>query len=153
MGTLEDAIREHLELKRRTGADPEDVARQEREALSPPTREEAPAEPVSAEVSSAQIERTLAASPFDDSQTANAPDPEAPTDFDLGTIEHEVVELEPEPSAVFVEADEIFAAEPDLPEPSQKEADVLEQTPEFLAETPDHDRLWFEQKPPKDFNF
>ena len=29
----------------------------------------------------------------------------------------------------------------------------LEETPEFLQDTPDHDRLWFEQKPPKDFDF
>ena len=33
MGLLDDAIREHLELKRKHGADPEDVARQENEAL------------------------------------------------------------------------------------------------------------------------
>jgi hypothetical protein len=33
------------------------------------------------------------------------------------------------------------------------EHDVLEETPEFLEETPEHDRLWFEQKPPKDFDF
>jgi hypothetical protein len=32
-------------------------------------------------------------------------------------------------------------------------ADVLEETPEFLQDTPDHDRLWFEQRPPKDFDF
>jgi hypothetical protein len=30
--------------------------------------------------------------------------------------------------------------------------DVLEETPEFLQDTPDHDRLWFEQKPPRDFD-
>ena len=35
MGLLDDAIREHLELKRRRGADPGEVARQEREALEP----------------------------------------------------------------------------------------------------------------------
>jgi hypothetical protein len=33
MGLLDDAIREHLELKRRHGADPDEVAREEREAL------------------------------------------------------------------------------------------------------------------------
>ena len=33
MGLLDDAIREHLELKRRHGADPQEVARQEDEAL------------------------------------------------------------------------------------------------------------------------
>ena len=31
--------------------------------------------------------------------------------------------------------------------------DVLEETPDFLQETPEHDRLWFEQKPPRDFDF
>ena len=33
------------------------------------------------------------------------------------------------------------------------EGDVLEDTPDFLQETPEHDRLWFEQKPPRDFDF
>jgi hypothetical protein len=33
------------------------------------------------------------------------------------------------------------------------ELDVLEDTPDFLQETPEHDRLWFEQKPPRDFDF
>ena len=36
MGLLDDAIREHLELKRRRGADPDEVARQEGEALGDP---------------------------------------------------------------------------------------------------------------------
>ncbi|HEY7456529.1 MAG TPA: hypothetical protein VH703_04565 [Solirubrobacterales bacterium] len=31
--------------------------------------------------------------------------------------------------------------------------DVLEETPDFLEEAPEDDQLWFEQKPPKDFNF
>jgi hypothetical protein len=33
MGLLDDAIREHLELKRRRGADPSEVAREQREVL------------------------------------------------------------------------------------------------------------------------
>ncbi|HWT91592.1 MAG TPA: hypothetical protein VN238_01240, partial [Solirubrobacteraceae bacterium] len=36
MGLLDDAIREHLELKRAHGADPGEVARQEQEALGNP---------------------------------------------------------------------------------------------------------------------
>ena len=39
MGLLDDAIREHLELKRKHGADPDDLARQEREALELPLLE------------------------------------------------------------------------------------------------------------------
>jgi hypothetical protein len=35
----------------------------------------------------------------------------------------------------------------------EKEEDVLEETPEFLQDTPEHDRLWFEQRPPRDFDF
>jgi hypothetical protein len=38
VGDLDDAIRDHLELKRRRGADPAEVAREEQEALAPVTR-------------------------------------------------------------------------------------------------------------------
>ena len=31
--------------------------------------------------------------------------------------------------------------------------DVLEETPEFLRDAPESDRLWFEQGKPKDFDF
>jgi hypothetical protein len=47
MGLLDDAIREHLELKRRRGADASDLARAEQEALGPVRRE--PFEPHDAE--------------------------------------------------------------------------------------------------------
>jgi hypothetical protein len=40
MGLLDDAIREHLELKRLRGADPSEVARDERAALGPPGDED-----------------------------------------------------------------------------------------------------------------
>jgi hypothetical protein len=33
------------------------------------------------------------------------------------------------------------------------DGDVLEETPEFLQETPENEDLWFEQRPPKDFDF
>ena len=39
------------------------------------------------------------------------------------------------------------------PAPAHHEEDVLEETPDFLEETPEDDQLWFEQKPPKDFDF
>jgi hypothetical protein len=51
------------------------------------------------------------------------------------------------------------AREPAAPPPAEPaagaegEEDVLEETPDFLQETPEHDRLWFEQKPPRDFDF
>jgi hypothetical protein len=47
------------------------------------------------------------------------------------------------------------ADEPEAGEPptGQQEDDVLEETPDFLEEAPEDDQLWFEQKPPKDFDF
>jgi hypothetical protein len=42
MGLLDDAIREHLDLKRRRGADPTEVERAEREALGPVRRNRDP---------------------------------------------------------------------------------------------------------------
>ena len=39
MGLLDDAIREHLDLKRARGGDPAEIERMEREALGPVRRE------------------------------------------------------------------------------------------------------------------
>ncbi len=49
MGLLDDAIREHLDLKRRRGADPAEVERAEREALGPVRRNPTPSELAEAE--------------------------------------------------------------------------------------------------------
>jgi hypothetical protein len=57
-------------------------------------------------------------------------------------------EPEEEPAGAGHEAADVVPADEE-PDPD----DVLEETPEFLQETPEHDRLWFEQKPPKDFDF
>lgn len=44
-------------------------------------------------------------------------------------------------------------ADDDEPPADDHEEDVLEETPDFLEEAPEDDQLWFEQKPPKDFDF
>ena len=69
------------------------------------------------------------------------------------------VEDEEEESAVFEPEEAGLEAETE-PEPNSEEQpaagpeeDVLEETPDFLEETPEDDQLWFEQKPPKDFDF
>ena len=46
-----------------------------------------------------------------------------------------------------------YSLEEASPEQEGEPDDVLEETPEFLQDTPDHDRLWFEQRPPRDFDF
>jgi hypothetical protein len=67
---------------------------------------------------------------------------EGPSDVDSALVEDE-------PAA----DDEAPAADEPGPEPRRADEDVLEGTPEFLEETPEDDELWFEQKPPKDFDF
>jgi hypothetical protein len=150
MGLLDDAIREHLELKRKHGADPEDVARQEQEALGPGQRNEF-AQPAA--------------------EAEPAPEPE---DEPAAIAASELPEGEPgipeEPTAEHPAAAPGYDEDPWLEEDQDEvpadealetrgsvaaggEDDVLEETPEFLQETPEHDRLWFEQKPPRDFDW
>ena len=56
-----------------------------------------------------------------------------------------------EGQAVFEDDQPRLPQEP--PRGRNDESDVLEGTPDFLEETPEDDELWFEQKPPKDFDF
>ncbi len=79
------------------------------------------------------------------------PEPElelAPEPKDEDDLEDEYDD-EPEPES---EEQPSPAAEHES-EVSRHEDDVLEETPDFLEETPEDDQLWFEQKPPKDFDF
>jgi hypothetical protein len=52
-----------------------------------------------------------------------------------------------------LEDDEDEDDEEDAAPPAAKQEDVLEETPDFLEDAPEDDDLWFEQKPPKDFDF
>jgi len=71
---------------------------------------------------------------------------EAPRDPDPAPADEPEPELDGEPEP----AEESAPAEPQAP---RADEDVLEETPDFLEETPEDDQLWFEQKPPKDFDF
>jgi hypothetical protein len=75
------------------------------------------------------------------------PEPELTAEPELGaepdSEEYEEPESAEEPAAT---------AESETAAPHHEE-DVLEETPDFLEETPEDDQLWFEQKPPKDFDF
>jgi hypothetical protein len=199
MGLLDDAIREHLELKRQRGADTAEIARLEHEAFGPLRRAaEEPAEPPTSEAASLQapIEEVPR-----DTHLHLADDPSPATgDVDRLVAQHEPPRphgdpsdalpgaplgepgfVDPRPAAPSAEApadelsqptrafdaDEVRAAtqadeEPATAEHAQAAEDerpgeegegVLEETPEFLHETPEHDRLWFEQRPPRDSDF
>ena len=220
MGLLDDAIREHLDLKRRRGADPAEVERAEREALGPVRRNREPATAGGVAADAAPLgapapaydhadEEGWAAEPgieewdaepapegwTDDADSedwvydsmedrpAATPRPVSPPPLELADDEDHVLEPKPEPEPepkpeapprrrfgrlsrhsaepAPTPLEEVGGGETveyDVPhtvrgaEPPSDE-DVLEETPEFLQDTPDHDRLWFEQRPPRDFDF
>jgi hypothetical protein len=195
MGLLDDAIREHLELKRQHGADPEEVSRQEQEALGAPRKGEfakpdaepgEEAEAPAAEEPQEPLEPTDEHEPFDvealgapsappaEPEPERAAEPEPEPGAEADTVEPEpepgaeadTVEPPPDPAAeeagydedpwLADERDEVPAGEsldrPRTDEPESGE-DVLEETPDYLQETPEHDRLWFEQRPPRDFDW
>lgn len=212
MGLLDDAIREHLDLKRRRGADPAEVERAEREALGPVRRSP---EPLDVEQELDAPRRGRAATAYDHASSADFHDAGSPAEF--GAYDHAAdEELGYESEADFDQveergevgrgsaydyADELdadmegeefadeFEAEPETGSfetappatrgpapafegegetaefdvehalgreeqgPADENEDVLEETPEFLQDAPEHDRLWFEQRPPRDFDF
>jgi hypothetical protein len=226
MGLLDDAIREHLELKRRRGADPAEIQRDEQEALGPVRRapeEEAQPDFEASAATEGEHEGELAEpwdDPFADESEALAEEPglfdaeqepfadedspsegddpfrdeppargSAPTEPDAPTqiFDHKPEEEPPSPRAATpppsrghlgeetaefdvqtahepseagdAEEEDAAADQPREPAPADQgsekksDEDVLEETPEFLHDTPDHDRLWFEQRPPRDFDF
>ena len=207
MGLLDQAIREHLELKRQHGADPGEVARLEREALGPPVRETqevltATTGPAGAPPAAAQMtppapepepwadepraesahqatapfnaEQAMvdeangsggAAAPTEAAPAAGEPpppsaadpteptEPTEPTGDPLATGDEPTAPAAPEPAAADPAASPPVEDSPEGGTEGEAGEDVLEETPEFLQETPEHDRLWFEQRPPRDFDF
>ena len=204
MGMLDEAIREHFDLKRRNGADPAVIAIEEREALGDPAQREARAAEIAAEgEEETHIEAVVVSAEADGVAVAEVADAEAEvveagetTEVDVvaagepigdvaEVVEEEVVveEIPAEPPSqetrafTVEESQEAVMPEPPTPavgapperpvgtppqapaesaaeEGNPEEArDELEETPEFLEETPEHDRLWFERKPPRDFDF
>ncbi len=140
MGLLDDAIREHLELKRAHGADPTEVEAQEREALGAPRQAEF-ASPDGGQDEPPPVE---ADAPVEPPPEVAEPEPDSEPEAQAGDA---WFEDQPEE----VPASETLEHQQPAAEPEAD--DVLEETPEFLQETPEHDRLWFEQRPPRDFDW
>lgn len=72
------------------------------------------------------------------------------------TEEHEAPAPTAEPSRPLFDAEEEDEdGEEERPDydPDTGHEDVLEDTPDFLEDAPEDDELWFEQRPPKDFDF
>lgn len=197
MGLLDDAIRQHLDLKRRRGADPTEVEQAEREALGPVRRNrEAPVASESDQAQDAggiaydqageedwsyeEADERLEDDPADESlpplelsadniveaprsrRAEPAPEPTFDeTAFGESAFEEPAFEDEPPPvpppsfahGVTGAETAEYDVEDAMAGDEEGSDEDVLEETPEFLQDTPDHDRLWFEQRPPKDFDF
>lgn len=186
MGSLSDAIKQHLELKREHGADAEQVERELEAALGPPRRDEGDAElspDVQQHVAGAeQVEPPVppvVKQPVAEAPAEAMPEPEPmPPATDQAPAAGDTIEFdfaapaEPaEPEMDVYEPDaKVMDAAPPAGEPATELAaepapladdvppdpdleEVLEDTPEFFEETPEYDRLWFEEKAPKDFDF
>jgi hypothetical protein len=193
MGLLDDAIREHLELKRLRGADPGAVAREEQDALGPvrregeaehggqsggegmvspgaggaffPDSESSPAtdsSTVAQETIEINMEAELAAgTDSGHEQEATRPKRAAPVTHPAHThatteesLEWEVPSDRSDESAGGAGSeDEPGSRVGDDHEAAEHVEDVLEETPDFLRDTPEQERLWFEQRPPRDFDF
>jgi hypothetical protein len=186
MGLLDDAIREHLELKRLRGADPGEVAREEQDALGPVRREgeaehdshEPPQAGVSGDRSSivdaepagdvdplasgqetVEINMEAEFVATDDSErgsqtpatvrAAPVAHPAHMPDGGKDSLEWEVPGESPPDSAVAGQESNTEMAGED----GEHLEDVLQETPDFLRDTPEQERLWFEQRPPRDFDF
>ena len=186
MGILDDAIRQHLDLKRRHGADPAEVDRLEREALGPVRRGSEGAEPAGAGTD-ADLDAYDDSGPrgptdyrsetgwdddFEDTDVRPGYGRKAPergsgrlrtaTDGPSALDDSAARKIPPPHQARRAPASEpgvdLETAEFDVEralagESAERGEDVLEETPEFLQDAPDHDRLWFEQRPPRDFDF
>jgi hypothetical protein len=257
MGLLDDAIRDHLDLKRRRGGDPTEIERAEREALGPVRRdpfehgpddfepgvfsddrpraydqegepydderyeeygaedewaeefEDQPRDPRFAQNGMAEAGRgDLADSPtvldheyLEEPHAPMADEAEAHPSYpaeagagdetmqydveDALAAEHPEAERRPEAerspewveqSDEWVEQSEEWVEpshepvepphepmesphepaggeaphEPETARPGEPEEDVVDEAPEFLQDEPDHDQLWFEQRPPRD---
>lgn len=185
MGMLDEAIREHLDLKRRQGADPSEIAQLETEALG---GGKDAAREADEEVELDEVEEVVAAEEVADDEVAEAEpelvvveetivdeeiEPEAgqpteqfsPEELEAAMRTEPIAEpaAEPEPAAdpdpiaqpepERLEAEVAFEPASEVDESAEQARDELEETPDFLEETPEHDRLWFERKPPRDFDF
>jgi hypothetical protein len=168
MGALDDAIREHLELKRRQGVSEEELKRKEDEAFgragaawqasapAAPTTEAAPPE-----AQPPEPEEEVEPAPDEDFE----PVPEGPTAAQppIGPLDEIEISEERSLAETEIEPDEVLPEEAlELDRENGEVTDeALEDAPDFLEETPDfldeeaseQDQLWFERKPPKDFDF
>jgi hypothetical protein len=120
------------------------ASRAEAPAADLPEEEEEDEEFWSEQRLSDELDQALEA-PLDEDEEPLA---EAPRAEEPISEEYEAPESNAEPAAGPAEPEQQVDYDPDT-----GHEDVLEDTPDFLEDAPEDDELWFEQKPPKDFDF
>lgn len=87
-------------------------------------------------------------------QALEAPAPPAPSPGELESDPEDDEAEEDQDAEEDEDEDDLEEEDEELAEEDEPPTgDVLGGTPDFLEETPEDDQLWFEQKPPKDFDF
>ncbi len=123
-----------------TTPEPEPAAEAEPESFDPPSEEQTPLPPAEEPTAIYDVENHAVAEEeleLEAEEEAHHPEPEHSPFVDRDLVDE----------------DEDDEDEDELPPPAGKQEDVLEETPDFLEDAPEDDDLWFEQKPPKDFDF
>jgi hypothetical protein len=122
MGVLDDAIREHLELKRRHGVGEDELRRQEEEALGPARREVAPAE----------------SDDGDQVEAAHPDEPELSEVIPAEAVQSDVHAEEPEEPAAELPVEEPVAeaAAPEVAPPEEEHVPPPEDEHVELGDTP-----------------
>jgi hypothetical protein len=165
MGVLDDAIRDHLELKRKHGASDEEIEREEAEALGPARRDfDAPAEQGSGDDETGfEAAEPLAEEPVVDDRLADdrltdeplRDEPPAGEPLEQDALQEQPLEDEPVDDRPVDE--DPLSRHPLEEEPLDEEfpeAELPEDEPQgFGDETPEHERLWSEERPRRDFDF
>jgi hypothetical protein len=160
MGLLDDAIREHLELKRRRGADPAEVARAQRDALDPARDRAARSEPGDAAQSESLEEGPLPpAETLASVGSGDTDNMEETAELDMNAV----LEHEPSPKpASHAEEDSLERGVPEqidsqsgaerreVRDPAEQRAGTHGNQEEhgIVAEIPEQERLQFEQGAP-----
>lgn len=172
MGLLDEAIREHLDLKRRRGADPTEVERAEREALGPVRREPFDSADAELEAMAAGGAYEQEGELYDDQPHGEAPFSDERDWGDAFDEEPEVSQAKAPPNgrelddatrvmgSTPFEDDSLMedpgsdgVLEPQAGPEKQHGEEVPEDPPDFLHDAPEHDRPRSEQRPPRDLDF
>src|SRR5919197_6416096 len=137
MGLLDDAIRDHLELKRRHGADPSEVAQQEQEALGPAGGDEHEPAPEREPVPAAEAARAYDQEVDDEYEPQPGDRVEETTDEEEPLYDEDLTGEEEDDDELPADVEQPAAEEPrprqddqlTLAGEKERDDDVLEETP------------------------